>query len=64
MDFPDSPESVALVLMQEIMKREEAAEHHERPDRRNRRTRDDMLDLFGECLKAARGERNASLTMH
>ncbi len=61
---PDRPESVALVLMCEVMKREEAAESRDRPERRNRRSRDAVLDLFSEYLKAARGERNAGIMMH
>jgi hypothetical protein len=56
-DFPDSPEAVALALLREILDRENG-ENPERPERRNRRAREEVLDLYAECLMAARGDRS------
>jgi hypothetical protein len=47
MDFPDSPEAVALALLRLLLERDAA-----KPSNAGA-----LLDLFAECLRAARGER-------
>jgi len=52
MDYPDSPDAVALALFDRICNAEE------KEDRRGRNvpTRHDMLALYAECLKAVHGD--------
>lgn len=54
--IPETPEGVALALMRDILERE-ADEDCPRPDQRNRRTRDEIFDLYAECFRAASGDR-------
>jgi hypothetical protein len=49
MTFPDSPEGVALALLSLILSRDSKALSE------GVSVRAQMLDLFGECLKAATG---------
>ena len=54
--FPDSPEAVALALMDRILEHDESA----RSRRHNQTTADAMLELFSQCLEAANGKRASS----
>lgn len=59
MDFPDSPESVALMLLCMIVSREKC---DGATDWRLARTY--LLDLFVECLMAVRAERDRNGRAH
>lgn len=52
MDFPDSPESVALMLLCMVVSREKCD-----GATNGRLARIYLLDLFTDCLLAVRGER-------
>ena len=52
---PETPEGAAWELFLEIQRAEEKEAQGRR--RSNRRARDELLDLYHECLMAARGDR-------
>ena len=52
---PETPQGAAWELFLEIQRAEE--KEAQGPGRGNRRTRDELLDLYAECLAAARGGR-------
>jgi hypothetical protein len=60
MDHPDSPEAVALVLLEKILERDDQTKSNLPAAAR-------MLDLYAVCLRAATGDRVAfdlGTTMH
>ena len=50
---PETPEAAAWELFKEILRADETEQRG-----RNTPARSRMLDLFSECLQAARGDRN------
>jgi len=50
---PDSPEAVALRLLEMVLEREEGGERR----RNDRRRAENLLDLYAECLVATNGNR-------
>jgi hypothetical protein len=61
MDFPDSPEAVALALLDRILERDKDAQAKvTRGDNRTKTAA--LLDLYADCLAAATGRRDAAAT--
>ena len=54
-NLPETPEGAAWELFLEIQRAEE--KEGQSRGRGNRRTRDELLALYAECLTAARGDR-------
>ena len=57
-DFPDSPEAVALALLDRVLERGEPQQRSNRPTERR------IIELYVQCFAAVRGEPGAAATMH
>ena len=59
--YPETAEGVAFALMREIMRQEDRTS-----SQRNRRPREEVLELYADCLRATIGRYSElrSATMH
>jgi len=58
MDFPDTPEAVALALLDRILERDAPQRGSNKPDERR------ILDLYSQCLAAVTRPAGERLVFH